>query len=209
MLGLKGIAASLAIGVIGMGILYVMLSAAKVEAANAQAALLDTQRGLASEQAQKVELQHTLEARDRDLETERARAVLGDNTAAQLTADNQRLSRRLAIEVRNVALQDDGPAAPVLEYAANGLRDYAKDIAALRTRDAPQASVPGAEDSIRSIGNLPASRGSWPTGQRDFAAVALEFGEYALACSTKLAGVLNYQIGYNVLVQQRNAEASP
>lgn len=199
MLGLKGIAITGAIGAIVCGILYVMLTNARADAVQAQAALLDTKRVLASTQAQNIALQQDVVDARADASRARAETVLANDTSADLADKNAALQNRLTQEVENVANQDDGPAAPVLEYAANGLRQYAQDIAALRTRDHHEGETDAGADSGQLSPGLPAARGSWPTRQRDFAALALKWGGYALACAKDRPALADWQTGYNKL----------
>lgn len=193
------------VGALAGGFLYIQLTNARADIARKDAELLDVKRVNVQLKVQVTEIESALADEKRATQIERDKAAAADAVVAKLDAEKDAIQDKLQKVIANVKNQDDGPAAPVLEYAANSLRWTSEAIAALRTGDDRKEGVSAGGDSTGLSDDLPAARGTWPAHQSDFAQLAINFGAYALTCTKKLAGIESWQTGQNRII----AVASP
>lgn len=127
-------------------------------------------------------------------------AKASDGRIAELVAQIDDLGAREKTERAHVSkCVDDGPAAPVLRYAANSLRNISSRIGALRPGDSGEAGLPSVRDSADIHDGPTATGGSWPTGQCEFADIALAWGFYAERLARQIAGIEPWQDEQNAL----------
>lgn len=177
------------IGALAVGVMYVMLTNANAKIAAKDAEILDVRRVNASLSAQNVTLQAALSDSEAQRLRDKDRARRDDEAAGALAASLQADKERLTREIEHAFTIDDGPAAPILRYAANSLRLKSEAIGALRARHDHADGDGGADIALGYDGDLPATDGSWPASQRDFAVLAMKFADYALEHVTKLAAI--------------------
>lgn len=191
-------------GVLAGGYLYVQLTNAKADIVRKDARITQVEGVNTRLNAQLTAVQAALEDEKKATAFERARANASDAALAKLDAEKDAIQDQLQRVIAHVKNQDDGPAAPVLEYAANSLRWTSEAIAAVRAGDDREKGLSAGADSLGLGDDLPASRGTWPRTQAEFAELAINFGAYALTCTKKLAGIDAWAEGENRLIAEAN-----
>jgi hypothetical protein len=177
------------VGLLAFGFMYAKSKSLEADLATSQAALLDVQRVNASLRSQNVTLQTALSDSEAQRLRDKDKARRDDAAAAELVANLQADKDRLTREIEHAFTIDDGPAAPILQYAANSLRLRSEAIGALRARHDHPDGDGGVDLARGDDGDLPAAFSTWPTSQREFAILAMKFGDYALEHATKLAAI--------------------
>lgn len=158
--------------------------------------------------AQNAALQADVADKVRLLHAAEDRAAAQDVAIAALNKEKAHLKNRLDREIDHANTIEDGPAAGVLQYAANSLRRFSADIQALSAGHDHQNGGAGVQGAGDLHDDLPAAAGSWPGTQREFAILAMKFGEYSLACAKDKVAIQRWQVEDAAIAAKANG-ASP
>lgn len=191
-------AAVSAIGLIALAAMFIWVKSLQADLKTAAAVQKEQSTVITAQNTQITEVKNAKDNADKARLLEKSRADLSDQTNADLAGQVDDLKTRAEKERKYVSkCTDDGPAAPVLEYAANSMRLISARIASLRPRDSGQGGVSGMPDPGALETSSPAARGSWPTGQCQFADIALAWGFYAEQLAVQLSKLPAWEASYN------------
>ena len=143
-LGLLGSISTIAAGALGVALL--------LERANnttLKANITELEVTIQNTRAQNVELQNAVETTNALMVQMREQLSLSDQVAQQARERIDDLESDLDDlegDLKSVAESDDGPAAPILEFTARGMRHFFATTGLVRAGDNPAAGVAGNQD---------------------------------------------------------------